>query len=311
MRRLLPALIALAMGVPAPAAAAPSSLTDLRRYPLRVHVAQVGAAGLQPDRMTTESTSAISIWDDYVVIEERADAVRIVLDDDNARLLLWIPTADLAWTVARPTRIVGRGAAGVWINPGAPLAITGDGKRVAASYTDGVVTVQGALARTALTHSFRPRRVIDRGTAATAHFAREPEGPPLVTTTGSLGVRVLGRGPGDWRLVEYAGRDLRIVGWARAADVIEGGFGSLHGTGVGSGYAISDTDRVEVPAGACLFDPDGGAVVGVQTATAERYAGDLGGGAWSVTIGNAWGLRQVIARELAGNGGARRWQMCR
>lgn len=35
----------------------------------------------------------------------------------------------------------------------------------------------------------------------------------------------------------------------------------------GCGPASSDTRRVEVPAGACLFDPDSGDVVGIQTTT--------------------------------------------
>jgi hypothetical protein len=305
-------LICAALLVPASAAAAPAALRDLRPFGLRVHVAHVGAAGLRADHLVADaSNQTVSIWDEYVVVAQRAGAVRIALDEDDARLLLWIAADDLAWTVARATRILGRGAAGVWVLPGAPLAISGDGRRVAATYDDDAgLTVNGTLARSALTRVFAATRERDFGDAGAAHFAREPGGDPLIAPTYELGVRVVDRGPEDWRLIEHRGRYVRIVGWARAADVQAGVIG-LGTAGVGMGYGMSDTARVELPAGACLLDPDTGAIVGVQTRTSERYASELGAGRWSVTVGNAWGLRQVIAQDLAGGQGAARWRMCR
>lgn len=304
-------LLALgALLIPAIAAAAPGALTDLAPFRGRIHVAHVGASGNTPDKLTDDATERrVAIGNEYVVIEERPDAVRLAIDDDDARQLIWIPSADAAWTVARPTRIVGRGASGVWMLPGAPIEIAGAGRRVAATFNDDNLTVRGTIARSALAHVYTEGGTEHYEDLATTTFRREPDGPVLVRSAFGLRVRILERAPRDWRLVEHRGRHLRIVGWARAGTLTDSPLG-IGGFGSGNCSGITDTQRVVVARGACLFDPDSGDAVGVQTKTTERYAFDRGGGRWSVYVGNAWGLRQLDARDLAAGTGTPRWQPC-
>lgn len=306
MRMLV--IVALLMPLPALAAPAPEdALRDLRRFRDRVHLASIGPAGLSPDAMTdSDSGGVMSVWDEHVVVEQRDDAVRIVVEEDDARVLLWVSTDDLGWTVTKPTRLFGTGASGVWLQPGAPIDIEGKGARLAVVYTDGELTLRGMVARKVVGHVFRPRNDERYGHHGARLLLREPDGAVLVEEPKhGLGVDVIDRGADDWRLVEHRGKYLRIVGWARVAD-LDDGLRRVGGTGGGTAYGISDTPRVEVPAGACLFDPVGGAVVGVQTKTALRYVTAEDHGVWSVYFGNTWGLRTVTAKQL----GKGKWQMC-
>lgn len=307
-------LVLAAIGLPAAAAAAPApttALTDLAPFPERVHVAKVGAAGLTADAMTTaDSTREVERWDEQVVIERRKDAVRIAVDDGDARMFLWIATTDLEWTVARPTRLRGRGAAGVWALPGAALAIAGRGARVVATYDDGNVVVRGAIARRALTQVFRATRPPASGThTATGPLRGDPGGPALLTTTHPLDVSPIARGAGEWQLVEHRGRYLRVVGWVRGAELSTDliGFGTI---GSGGSFGMNHTPRIEVPAGACLFDPASGVVAGIQLQRGERFVADQTAAGVTVYVGNAWGIRQLVVRDLAGGRGAPRWARC-
>ena len=254
--------------------------------------------------MTTPSAPARSA----PAVATTARAARVLVEDDQARLLVWVATDDLAWTVARPTRLLGRGAVGVWALPGAPLTISGDGARVAAQLVTDELTVDGTIARAALVHRFRPTAVAAGHDGSTRAFLRAPDGPPLVAFAGPVAVRIVADGPPGWVLVEHAGPTLRVVGWSRRADVGEevwlGTF-----AGGGFGYGMSDTARVALDAGACLFDEHGEAI-GVQLAPGERYANDLGGGRWSVYDGTPWRLLEAVAIDRDDGGSTPAWQRC-
>jgi len=109
-------------------------------------------------------------------------------------------------------------------------------------------------------------------------------------------VVVLASGAGDWRLVEHLGPWLRVRGWTRLGDSDESWHTS--GSGSGRGYGISDTARVDVPAGTCLFAAPDGPVIGVQLAPLVRYAHGPDRGWWELYVGNAWGLFTVSAHQL-------------
>ena len=297
---------------PAVAAARPSSKNVVAHPAVlqdRVIVARYGAAGITPTTMApSDHGDADTYFTPYRLAQETPDRVRILVEEEDARVLLWIDRADLAWTVARPVRVRGTDAAGAWVLPGAPLTITGDGAQVAIHVADDEVALDGTLARTALRHRHRPAPTPGASTHTVRAIASAPGGPALIELEHELGVTVRDVGAPGWVMVEHRSDRVRILGWARAGEPSEGGQ-LTHGGGGGFGYGISDTDRVTLDRGTCLFD-DRGAIVGVQTAPGERYASDLGGGRWSVYVGTNWGLHEVIAVDRHRGQGAPAWQRC-
>lgn len=313
MRRLLAiaivALPAVSSAGPRPEAALanPVVLKD------QVILARYGRAGIELSGMVPPDdthATADTYFKTFRVAEETADHVRVLVEDDQARVLVWIDRVDLAWTVARPIRVRGTDDAGVWVLPGAPLTVSGGGDRVAVRAADDDLAIEGTVARSALRHRFRAAPRAPRAATHTASaIARAPGGPPLLPLDHPIGVTVRDAGVPGWALVEHRSARLRIVGWARTDDLADDTLLSL-GTGGGFGYGISDTDRVTLDAGACMFDEQG-AIVGVQLARGERYAGDLGGGRWSVYVGIPWGHYTVTVRDRNRGQGDPAWARCR
>lgn len=310
MHRLL-ALVVLTW--PAVAAARPGAKAVMANPGVlkdRVILARYGNAGITPATMVAADHPDAATDDaTYALAEETADRVRVLVEYDQARVLVWVERADLAWTVARPIRVLGSDDAGVWVLPGAPLTVTGDGARVGVHAADDDVAIDGTIARTALSHRFRPGRRPRESTHTTRHIARAPGGADLLALDHEIGVTTRDAGVPGWALVEHRSERLRIVGWTRTSELAEGSNLTL-GTGGGFGYGISDTDRVTLDPGACLFDEQG-AIVGVQLARSERYAGDLGGGRWSVYVGIPWGLHTAYVRDRNRGKGTPAWARCR
>ena len=94
-------------------------LTDARRA-----YAQSGDADRRRARVEAAAIALEGEAPDFETVFEEAKAL---FEEEDARVLLWIDRADLAWTVARPVRVRGTDAAGAWVLPGAPLTIAGDG----------------------------------------------------------------------------------------------------------------------------------------------------------------------------------------
>ncbi len=310
MHRLLALLVVAA---PVGASAGPSPKAVMANPAVlkdRVLLARYGNAGITPATMVPSDHADVAPYaTPFPLAQETADHVRVLVEDDDARVLVWLDRADLAWTVARPIRVLGTDAAGVWVLPGAPLTVSGDGDRVAVRAADVDVTIDGTIARATLSHRFRPARRARESTHTARHIARSPDGPPLLPLDHEIGVTVRDAGVPGWSLVEHRSDRLRIVGWARTSELNEGSSLSL-GTGGGFGYGMSDTARVALDAGACMFDEQG-AIVGVQLAAGERYAGHLGGGRWSVYVGTPWGLHTVIVRDRNQGKGDPAWARCR
>lgn len=282
-------------------AATATALTDPQRLPLRVHVARAGDFGLTPDSIITDvhHRDATVTFDDVPVVETRPGRVRIVHDDDSARMLLWIDEKDLAWGIAKKTRIAGKGDVGVWLLPGARVTATGTGakRRIRTKFNSGLdVELSGVASPDALTRTFalavEPPPVAGEEHAKAIRL--EPGGRKLAGFPNGLSVHVLAPGRGGWKLVEHRGRWLEVRGWIHDRDLEDDR--GMSGTGGGRGYGMSDTDRVQVNAGACLFAAVGGPVAGVELENLTRYSSSNDGTWWSLYVGNAWGLFTVHAR---------------
>lgn len=288
------------------ALAAPSTIRD------RVMVARFGVSGLAADELAAHENGDGDPWLGALpVVAMTDDAAQVVIDSDGARLLVWVAATDLTWTVARPTRLRGAGAVGVWALPGAPLTVTGDGAQVAVRW-DGVgVTIDATVARTALVHRFRPAAIARRSTdGATATFHASPDGPPLIAFGDPVSVRITARGPAGWVRVEHVEPTLRVVGWARRAELTKAmAIGTLTGTGIRVG---SDTRMppVTLAAGTCLFD-ERGVPVGVQLAAGTRPGADLGDGRWAVVVSTPWRWDHAFVVDRHPGRGAPTWRRCR
>jgi hypothetical protein len=104
-----------------------------------------------------------------------------------------------------------------------------------------------------------------------------------------------------WVEIELVRPFVRIVGWVPLAafSEMDGDYGTL-GHGSGTGYGVSDTDRFDVPAGTCLYDPETDEVVGVNLIARERLGSWPRGEAFAhVYVDTAWGLDILRIRSGA------------
>lgn len=310
--RLLPLLVIL---LPAAAHAddAATALRDPAALPQRAHVARVGPFGLTHGEVIDDEGHRRegASYDEVPVVEARGDRVRIVHEEDDARMLMWVASGDLAWAITREVRIKGKGEVGVWLLRGARVTARGSGarRRVTASFDE--LTVTGVVPETALGKRFaRPAGAADRSTARAAAVLDAPDGRALVGTPDGLQIVVISPGPDDWQLVEHRSRYLRVRGWARKRDFLEQWHTS--GTGMGGGYGMSHVARVDVRDGTCFHASPGGPVVGKQLGDRVRYAPGRDPDWHTLYVGNAWGLFQVHARvESVGADGKPVFARCR
>ena len=262
----------------------------------------------------------------FPVIGETRDRVRVVSDDDDAIVALWIERADLATTLVAPVQLMDEVGsvpvdAGVWLDAGADVDVGSphDGRREIALVDDavkakgwvrddaiGTVWVDQPVARTAAkTHVLEAH--------ATIRAAARADAPAIAETIEELRVSVIA-GRGTWTQIELARPGARIRGFvlANQVDTTEGMIG--HGSGTGHGFGISDTDEFEVTKGACLFDRDAGDVIGVTTGTKVRYGSHRRDHLeWAkIYVDTSWGLASVTVHDTARSAdpAKARWESC-
>ncbi|MEZ4404086.1 MAG: hypothetical protein R3B06_28955 [Kofleriaceae bacterium] len=244
--------------------------------------AELARAAVDPDRAAPEPLEGVP---SYPVQAFAGDDARIVVDADDARLLVWVRQADLAWTVARPTRIRGAGDVGVWALPGAPLEPDAGVGVVAVRYRGDEAAVDGELDRAALVHRYRPARPGRSATHMASELRDAPGGALLVHLTDAVPVTVLRRTGDAWQ-VRYDGPELRVIGWAPTR-ALTAGTDWLGGIEAGSAYGMSDTARIEVAKGTCLLDA-AGRPIGIELVDRTRYAWSQSGGRWEVMVDTGW-----------------------
>lgn len=275
-----------------------TALREPAKLARRAHVARIGVFGLTADHnVDAEGPDAEQArFEEVPVLETRGERVRIVHDNDDARILMWLDAADLSWAITREVRIKGKGDVGVWLLRGAPVNVRGTGARRRVSFQAGELTVTGTVAESALGKVFaRPNEPpFARSQVHVPTLLDAADGRALVGTPDGFDVRIVAPGSGDWQLAEHAGRYLRIRGWMRARDAKEEW--GTSGSGSGSGYGMSHTPRVPVRDGTCFHARPDGPVVGIQLRDAIRYAPGNDRGWYQLYVGNAWGLFRVHAR---------------
>lgn len=246
----------------------------------------------------------------YAVAELRDDRVELLLDEDHARMLVWVARDDLARALTRT--ITPR--PGLELGVGAPVIVRGqdgdvagievlaDDLRVittaAADAIDDVFEAARPPATAARDHAYDQPSLDER----VAIRARPDDGAVILAATVAW-VPVVEHGRADgWVEVERAGVYVRVRGWVRADQVQTGTIG---GTGGGHGYGSSH--RVPLPVGdeACLYDAPDGHPIGLEIGDYTRlsYPADADGWHW-VMVDSPWGLLDVAVHDLAVGDGA-------
>ncbi len=246
------------------------------------------------------------------VLSETREQLRVISEDDSARVALWIARGDALLVPTVEVQLTDeRGAAptdaGVWLEPGAKVALRRalDRRREVTVTTDalnvvgwvrssalGAVWTETPAAKVLATHRLAP--IVLRAAPSTdaAVIARTLEDTNVVA----------GEARGEWRMVELRRDGLRIRGWVpdRTLDM---GVGEDWGTiGLGSIYTTSHTLRIDVPPGICLFASPDGEVVGVNTKQKTRLGYPVEDGWQRALVGTPWGTRNVYLHTVPTGG---------
>jgi hypothetical protein len=333
----------------------PAELLDagvLDRIPHRVRVRRFGTAWLSENiddgkRAARSGGDSDSI---YPVIGETKTKIRIVFEDDHARLAMWIARTDAWHVIATPIQLADRDGklatdSGVWVVRGAPAHL---GARIAGRrevhLRDDDVALAGFVPETVLSNvwladksdpkisfkqpsyeSWEPvadgrarlKLAVDSKLRATA----AADAPVIATVTSDSVIGYLVASSGDDRLIEIPRPYARVRGHVNARDATptEDLF-SMHGSGTGHGFGMSHADRIDVPPGTCLFDRIEGDVVGVQSELSTRYGSrhpyNVRTGAaeppkWSqVYVGTSWTTVSVYIRDTSDDPKDPVWESC-
>ena len=172
---------------------------------------------------------------------------------------------------------------------------------------DGLLAIRGWVSPGILGDVWTGELATAHTEHATSHVAaggevREaPSTSARVLATARVDLSVAVRGvDGDWQDVRAVEGPIRVRGFVPTSSLladagIEGGM-----SGGASGYGISDTERLEVPEGACLFDRADGRIIGVNLVQRERYASEVETEWPSVYVDTLWGLITVTVHQQDG-----------
>lgn len=323
----------------------PAELGDagvLQRIEHRVRLRRLGTASLRADGPPLSRAPDGEVASVLPVIGETTRKIRVVTEDDHARLALWIDRADASRTVLAPVALADRDGhtpaeMGAWLEPGVALDVI---ERGAAwrhvEVRDEEVEVSGWLPPQVIGHVWvappsaaeiagvpretvwtpprdaRPRVTLTRGAVIRADADRHALALATTSAAGVTAALVARRGA--WTEIELFRPQLRVRGLvetAAAADATDEV--AMHGSGTGHGFGMSNADIVEVPAGACLFDGVDGDVIGVQLALGARYgtrrAHDVDG--WTVVfVDTAWALLDLYVHDTGGDPTHPIWESC-
>jgi hypothetical protein len=327
----------------------PAELGDagvLERIRHRVRLKRFGRANTtlagddEPRLSRSHTGDAFSV---LPVIGEQRGKIRVVIEDDHARYALWVDRDDTWRTITVPTRLANRDGrairdAGVDVRPGIPIDV---GARVgnlrAVTVRDDQLAIDG-WAPTGLLGNIwlvtkgdrtptdlrqdtaydwaPPRDANTHGRIALGAVVRagpSVTAPTIATVTADAILANVGAKRGSFMEIDLFRPYLHVHGFVEArlvtvpAEPIWG-----HGSGTGHGFGMSHADRIEVTAGACLFDGVDGDVVGVMLETSthlgERNVDEAG---WSlVYVDNPWAVVSLYVRDTGGDPKQPVWESC-
>lgn len=283
-----------------------------RLFPERVRLARYGAVRLasgdpQPAIAGPSEGEAIALGQSppLVVVDSRGGRLRVVAEEGEYRLLLWIEATDVNWVIGETSDLAfepnepapAPPAAGVRVRPGLPV-VRGDqrGSLVFVSHQDSCLSVAGWVRADRVVRAYTPveepelerELAVGPGTALQEH----PNGRELARFTSECRVTAGGREEAGHQLVVYEGNGFEARGWIALASgsAAPGTIGALFGFGSGGFGGFGGGERMLVPAGSCLYAARGGPVVGVATEDAEPSGVESADGGWhAIAVATGWG----------------------
>jgi hypothetical protein len=248
---------------------------------------------------------------DRAVVEVRGEHVRLMLEDDDVRLFVWVARADLAPVIAHEVSL----APGVVLAPGTTYTeVARADDEVSILVTEDQLRVQGVVPTSAIGDLWEPvperaeqRRSHALEAGVEIHAAPDEEAPLLATTTDTIDVRALGLSFRGWREIVTLGPHVTVRGFVRERDAKSGVFDV--GTGGGYGYGSTHALSLEVGAGTCLYDDVDGEVIGLVVADRTRLMREIDGGWFALMVNSPWGILDVPIHTQPG-GEPPAWERC-
>ncbi len=261
----------------------------------------------------------------FAVIDRRRDALRVVSTEDDARIAVWTALADVDVTIISLVELADDSGAidpahGVWLDPGVIIAA---GAARPARHDRAIALVDQPVRATGFVGSDALGPVwigawppaIESGAknaalvaGAAIRVAPRPDARVLAKVNGGVDASATPSGAG-WQEVDVRVRGIHVRGFVRTAELTQDHFIAGESVG-GSDYGITDTDRLVVGPGACLFDRKRGEVIGVNTKTRNRYAFDVGLEWPMVFVDTPWESTLVAVHDLAPGGSAPQLESC-
>ena len=324
---------------------APAELGDagvLQRIKHRVRLRRIGAAWVREQGEALARSYGGEAASVLPVLGQTSRKIRVVSDDDDARLALWIDRGDAISTVLAPVELADAAGhiaptAGAWALPGIALDVVDRaGPWSEVHVQDEQLAVEGWLPPSLIGHVWvatasQPavtkldkstvwtpprdqRPLVKLAKGAVIRAEPDPHARVVATTIAEdvIGSEVARRGA--WTEVELFRPQLTVRGVVPTASVLGTTDEiSTHGSGSGHGFGMSHADRIEVPAGACLFDAIDGEVLGVQLAPSTRY-GSLrkrDADSWSmVFVDSPWALLELYVHDTGSDPDHPSWELC-
>ncbi len=220
--------------------------------------------------------------EELIVAEAQGDAVRVLAENHDARLLVWIPRGDLETLVVAPITT----EAGHTLLPGLAVTATPDGAgRVSVRAQQDALVVTTSAPASALGEVWREPEVTPQADTLLAPATPIRATPAAaaaayVTTTDEVWVRRLAGARDGFVEIESIGR-LRYRGWVPDDAAPATPYGDLIGR-VAGGVGVGCRPRLDVVAGACLYDAVDGEVIGLHLTERARCAGEVADGWWQI-----------------------------
>jgi hypothetical protein len=280
----------------------------MERIPRRAYIAKLGISRLRFDDLPNSSWHGHEVPKEPVaVLEVRRKSVRVVSDADGARVALWIDDGDAAPVAAVAARLTDEaggtnGDTGVWLAPGARLELRDPQReRHQVHVVSSSLRVTGWIAKRAIGIVWNHAKPAQFGpTATVAAFTTLREAPddtsPIIADTLVAVGAIPGEPRGRWMLVEVSVDRVHVRGFVPAASVAMQPPEEDGSITLGNIYTISGTLKIDVPAGACLYDRADGEVVGVNTRARSRLGHRRETDWQDVYVDGPWGTRALYVR---------------
>lgn len=249
------------------------------------------------------------------VVDEHGDQVRVVYESWDARVLRWVPTAELHPTVLSPVALAGSAEsrpredhAAVLLLPGIPITVleqadgrsrieTSDGEMRARGWID-----DGLVGTIWVAEPFPddPDATHTLAYGTPVLLSPASEAPVVATSADNAKAVVLGQ-TGGWSEIRVVGSWMNVHGYVEDWR-LQDHSGDLYGGLVGS--VAAPAEWPDVPAGTCLVAEPGGEVIGVTLASKDDQEPVPGGA--KVPVATPWDTMTLIAEQTADGG----WRSC-